>query len=116
MVPEAAVQDTVEAKLPVPETVAEHWLVWPVCKLVGAQATATEVIAGVCIRFVIVPPPQPANGNAPKKKRLKTAFRAILFLPFHNPERHTGADRLNPVLSCDPLGIRLCQGFLLYLK
>ena len=91
MVPEAAVQDTPELKLPVPATVAEHWLVWLVCTLIGEQATATEVIAGDCIRFVIVPPPQPATSNAPKKKRLKTAFRTILFSPFHNPERHTGA-------------------------
>ena len=78
MVPEAAVQDTPELKLPVPETVAEHWLVWLICKLVGAQETATEVTAGDCIRFEIEPPPQPAISNTPKKKRLNTAFRTII--------------------------------------
>ena len=30
--------------MPVPDTVAEHWLVLPVWMLVGVQATATEVI------------------------------------------------------------------------
>ena len=72
-----AVQDTPELKLPVPETVAEHWLVWPVFRFAGAQETATEVTVGDCIRFVIVPPPQPATSNAPIKERLNTAFRTI---------------------------------------
>ncbi len=27
-----------------PDTVAEHWLVWPACTLVGVQETATDVM------------------------------------------------------------------------
>jgi hypothetical protein len=32
--------------LPVPDTVAEHWLVWPVWTLVGLQETLTDVMLG----------------------------------------------------------------------
>jgi hypothetical protein len=46
IVPEAAVQDTVELKLPLPATAAEHWLVWPICMLVGEQETVTDEITG----------------------------------------------------------------------
>jgi hypothetical protein len=69
----------VELKLPVPATVAEHWLVWPICTLVGEQETVTDEIAGDWVRFVRVPPPQPAMRNATSKKRLSPTFRSIYF-------------------------------------
>jgi hypothetical protein len=44
MVPALAVHVTPELKLPVPITVAEHWLVWPYRMVEGEQLTLTEVI------------------------------------------------------------------------
>jgi hypothetical protein len=51
-VPETADQVTLELKLPVPETVAEHWLVCPGWRLVAAQETVTAVMVG-CTGAVI---------------------------------------------------------------
>jgi hypothetical protein len=46
MVPEIADQVTAELKLPVPETVAEHWVVCPGWRLLAAQETVTPVMVG----------------------------------------------------------------------
>jgi len=43
IVPALAVHVTPELKLPVPPTVAEHWLVPPELTVVGTQLTLTEV-------------------------------------------------------------------------
>ena len=54
IVPRLAVQVTVESKLPVPCTVAEHWLVWPSCTVAGLHETLTEVIVGtVTVTFAV---------------------------------------------------------------
>ncbi len=44
IVPALAVHVTKELKLPVPSTVAEHWLVPPDCTVDGVPVTLTEVI------------------------------------------------------------------------
>jgi len=61
-VPIVANHVTEELKLPVPWTVAEHWLVWPVKTVVGLQEALTEVMVGtagfavsVAALLVIVP-------------------------------------------------------------
>jgi hypothetical protein len=46
-VPETADQVTPELKLPVPATVAEHWLVCEGWRLAGVQETLTDVMVGV---------------------------------------------------------------------
>lgn len=45
--PPLAVQETTELKLPVPETVAVHWLVWPETIAVGLQLAPTAKIVDV---------------------------------------------------------------------
>jgi hypothetical protein len=86
-VPETADQVTAELKLPLPVTVTEHWLVFPGCTLAGTQETLTEVIDEDCVVEVKVPPVHPARNNAPKKRRLSTALRPIILLPFRKPVR-----------------------------
>lgn len=54
IVPLVADQVTAELKLPVPWTVAEYWLVWPVSMAVGVQDTPTEVIVEVELLTVSV--------------------------------------------------------------
>jgi len=51
-----AVQDTVELKLPVPETLAVHWLVCPEAIDVGLQLAPTTVM--VEVEELLLPPPQ----------------------------------------------------------
>jgi len=51
--PPLAVQETTELKLPVPETVAVHWLVWPETIAVGLQLAPTVKIVEV---VVLLPP------------------------------------------------------------
>jgi hypothetical protein len=46
IVPGLAVQVTEGLKLPVPDTVEAHWLVWPVCRLAGLHVVVTPVMAG----------------------------------------------------------------------
>jgi len=49
-------QVTNELKLPVPETVAEHWLDCPIGTLTILQETATEVIAGGSAAVTVAEP------------------------------------------------------------
>ena len=56
MVPTDADQLTAELKLPVPVTVAEHWLVWLNGIVAGVQATRTEVMVGGASAAPILPP------------------------------------------------------------
>ena len=47
---------TDELKLPVPETVAEHWLVCPIGTLTALHETCTNVIDGAAVMVTIVVP------------------------------------------------------------
>ena len=47
---------TVDAKFPVPITVAEHWLVCPDCTVEGEHDTVTEVIVVVGFTVTVVVP------------------------------------------------------------
>jgi phage-related tail fiber protein len=51
--------------LPVPDTVAVHWLVWPIWTLDGIQETLTEVMVGDTggVLPPIPPPPQAATNS-----------------------------------------------------
>jgi hypothetical protein len=61
IVPESADHVIAELYAPVPDTVAVHWLVWPVWTLVGAQDTLTDVMVGdTGVVLLPPPPPQPA--------------------------------------------------------
>lgn len=91
IVPETADQDTLELKLPVPETAAEHWLVWPVCMLAGAQDVLTEVIVGDFIVDVKLPPLHPATIITKMEKGINAVLRSIVLMPFHKPERPRGS-------------------------
>jgi hypothetical protein len=78
-VPETADQVTPELKLPVPATVAEHWLAFPGCRLLATQLTVTEVMVGeggggVLLR---VTPPQPAEHSDPRNIRLSKVLHLI---------------------------------------
>jgi hypothetical protein len=55
IVPALAAHVTAELKLPVPVTVAEHWLVWPYWMVEGEQLTLTDVIV---VGGTLLPPPQ----------------------------------------------------------
>src|SRR5271157_4640593 len=56
MVPTDADQLTAELKLPVPVTVAEHWLVWPNGIVAGVQVTRTELMVGAGSAPPMLPP------------------------------------------------------------
>jgi hypothetical protein len=68
-----ALQFTVETKLPVPVTVAEHWLVWPDDTVDGEQLTLTAVTEPM---LLLLPPPQAASSdtvaNTSKNPSLRT--------------------------------------------
>src|SRR5271165_2646145 len=67
--PLLAVQVTVVRKLPVPDTLAVHWLVWPEVTAVGLQLAPTKVI--VDVELLLPPPPQAAA-----KSRQPTAAKS----------------------------------------
>ena len=56
--PALALHVTVELKLPVPETMAEHWLVCPDETVDGVHDAVTDVIVGVLPPPLLLPPPQ----------------------------------------------------------
>jgi hypothetical protein len=90
MVPEVADQVTAELKLPVPETVAEHWLACPGWRLVAAQATVTDVIVGEGVVPATLPlTPQPAIDNDPRRDRgidrLSKVLHLIALVLTHGP-------------------------------
>jgi hypothetical protein len=84
MVPAEADQFTVELKLPVPVTVAEHWLVWPDGMVAGEQVAITErtEVTEVLVREEAPPlfPPQlpmiskPAKTETNATKKLSSRF------------------------------------------
>jgi hypothetical protein len=79
---------TAELKLPVPETVAEHWLVCPVWRLVAVQETLTDVTEGAGGGGVLlfVTPPQPAKHNDPRSIRLSKVLHLIALVLTYGPE------------------------------
>ena len=56
MLPRFAAHVTVGSKLPVPCTVAVHWLVWPSGTMVGLHATPTEVMMGGAVIVIVAVP------------------------------------------------------------
>ena len=85
-VPEAADQVTEVLKLPVPTTLAEHWLVWPVVRSDGEHVTLTDVTeeaaeAGVLL-VTKLPPLHPAIHTMPEKSRQNSATRFMVYPPF----------------------------------
>ena len=78
IVPASVDQVTAEPKLPVPVTVAMHWLVLPVWTLVGVQEMVTEVMFGEgSAAGLPLPPPQPATSNKPRERRASEAMQRI---------------------------------------
>jgi hypothetical protein len=80
--PTLAAQVTVEAKFPVPITVAEHWLVWPDWTVEGEHDAVTDVIVvvGLLLLLLLLPPPQ-ATISATFPIASKTpSFRTTLLL------------------------------------
>jgi hypothetical protein len=76
IVPALALQVTAEVKLPVPLTLAVHWLVAPEVTVVGEQLTLTEVMVEV---FDPPPPlPQAAIHSTLDTANNKEIFRAMM--------------------------------------
>jgi hypothetical protein len=59
--PPLAVQLTAELKLPVPDTVAVHWLVEPDAIEVGLQLAPTVVMVAVVLLLLLLPPQAASN-------------------------------------------------------
>jgi hypothetical protein len=72
IVPALAIHVTPELKLPVPVTLAEHWLVWPNMMVEGEQVTATEMIEDD------PPPPQAAISDRQASTSNSHSFCTIL--------------------------------------
>lgn len=71
MVPALVPQETAVLKLPVPVTVAVHWLVWPDCTAVGVQVIDTAVME----ELPDPPPPQAAIPKRTNNVRMRTRMR-----------------------------------------
>jgi hypothetical protein len=59
IVPALADHVTAVLKLPVPFTVAEHWLVWvvcPACRVVGLHDALTDVTVGAAVIAMLAVP------------------------------------------------------------
>lgn len=67
-------QVTVEMKLPVPVTVAVHWLVWPDWIAVGVQVTVTAVM----VEVLELPPPQAAMMRRAAMARRRARKRKLV--------------------------------------
>jgi hypothetical protein len=74
IVPALAAHVTPELKLPVPVTVAEHWLVWPYRMIEGEQVTVTDVI----VDDPLPPPPQAAISVRLASTSNSHSFRTIV--------------------------------------
>ena len=93
-------------KLPVPDTEAEHGLVWPVWIELGVQATETELIVGegaegvgVTLPLNIVePPPQPVSsrGTATIASPYRRIEHPILILASRMNDCHARTVELEP--------------------
>jgi hypothetical protein len=91
MDPEPADHVTLLLTVPVPVTVAAHWLVWPGSRAVGAQETLIEVIDEDCVVVEMkLPPLHPATHKMPKKMRLSAALRNIIYPPFSKNQNFCG--------------------------
>ena len=64
--------DTALLKLPVPVTVAVHWLVWPDSRDVGVQVMLTAVIA-----LLLDPPPQADVPKIANNARIRPRTRKL---------------------------------------
>ena len=87
IVPALVPHVTVESKVPVPVTVAVHWLVAPDCTVLGAHVTVTAVMA----ELLLEPPPQAAIPRRPHK----AAIRARARKPFPQDLRTTASHTVN---------------------
>ena len=67
---------TVVAKLPVPVTVAVHWLVWPDSTVAGLHVTVTPVIA----ELLVDPPPQAIIPTTLHKAKSRARARKLISL------------------------------------
>jgi hypothetical protein len=72
-VPALVPHETALLNVPVPVTVAVHWLVWPDCNEVGVQLMLTAVI----VLLVELPPPQAAIPNIANKARIRPRTRKL---------------------------------------
>ena len=83
--------------MPVPDTVAEHWLVWPVWTLAGLHEAVTDVIVGDCDGGVPpLPPPQaPSSDDRIVTKASQTGRLEVLL----KPQFRTKVTKATPILS-----------------
>jgi hypothetical protein len=87
MVPALLPHVTVESKVPVPVTVAAHWLVAPVCTVLGVHVTVTVVMA----ELLLEPPPQAAIPRRPHQATIRARARK----PFPRDLRSTASHTVN---------------------
>ena len=79
-------QETAVLKLvPVPVTVAVHWLVWPDCSEVGVQ----EIVTAVMVVLLEPPPPQAAIPKSCRDARIRARTRKHFPQKLRNTPSHT---------------------------
>jgi hypothetical protein len=75
--PALALHVTVELKLPVPVTVAEHWLVWPDVTVEGEHDTVTDVTVDVLPPPPLLPPQAAISATPPNASRIASLRTAL---------------------------------------
>jgi len=102
--PPLAVQSTVELKLPVPVTVAVHWVVCRDAMEVGEQLAPTRVIVGVELLLLL---PQAANNNrhhipatVPRIRRIRTRSPLLDIGDIYTLRHHSGYEGPSVEAAC----------------
>ena len=84
--------------MPVPDTVAEHWLVWPVWTLAGLHEAVTDVIVGDCGGGVLPLPPLPQAARRDDRIVMKASQTGRLEVPLR-PKFRIKVTKAAPILS-----------------
>jgi len=112
-------------KLPVPVTVAAHWLVWPGERLLGLHVTLIAVMVDADEfgeTFETILPLHPVIQRMPEKIRQNTTLRTITILPpFIESDKRAISQRIYLAITCyrrrfsdaKALPLHMCNEFML---